>query len=305
MLELRPLLLAGARDRLPGVQPGLRGEAGAVVGVRAGAAPQVRLADLGEREGDGAATGQRGGALALAEGPGGEEGELGLVGLGLLQLFEFGALRAGERGDQLLDRGEVGRDLGLGGVLLDDQRLGGLEGLLGLLLQAVERLPVGLQLVQELGLRAAGRGQQFGDGDGLVRVLGEQEFGVGGGGAVAVLGGGELGGDVRPGVDLLLLPVEPALEVGERGLLFGDLGHGAVVLLGGGLGALVEPVQLVEQRAEGGLGRGERVGAGGGGDAGARVGCGVGGLGGDRQRERGGRKDCSAPQGRPHPGAYS
>ncbi|MFD0529882.1 hypothetical protein ACFQ1I_28695 [Kitasatospora arboriphila] len=212
------------------------------------------------------------GALALAERTGGEEGELGLVGLLPLQCLQFAALGAGERADHVLDGGEPLGHVGLGGLLLGGERGGLDERLLGLGLQLDEGGAVRLEAVQE-GLLGAARGvEQLGDDDGLVGVLGEHEVGEVGGPATAVLGGGELGGDVHAGVDRGLLGLDPGAEVGDLGLLGGLPGDGGVVLLGGGLGLLVELVQPVEHRAEGGLGVGQRVGAA----ATVRVGAGVG-----------------------------
>ncbi|TQF03456.1 hypothetical protein E6W39_15970 [Kitasatospora acidiphila] len=86
-------------------------------------------------------------------------------------------------------------------------------------------------------------------------------------------------------------------------LLGGELLRGGVVLLGGGLGVLVELVDLVQQRAQGGLGGGQRVGARRGGGSGD----GVGGGRGERRRGRGRqgqgrhRQHRRAAQRGPHP----
>ncbi len=281
--ELRPLVLADPGDRVPGGQPGLRSEAGAVVVDRPGATPQVVVAELRHRERDGLAPGRRGRALALAECAGGEEGQLGLVGLLLLQLLQLAALRAGERADHLLDGRQLGGDVPLDLLLLGGQRLGLDEGGVGLLLKHRQRGTVGLELVQEGRLRAAGGGPQLGYVDGLVRVLGEQQVGVLGGVAVAVLRPGQLGGEVHAVTDGDLLAGQPGVQVGGRGLLLGELGGGRVVLLGRGLGVLVELVQAVQHRPEGGLGVGQRVRAGGDRHGGLRRGR--GGVRGTGQRE--------------------
>ncbi len=102
VVQPRPLLLAGPRDRCSGPVPGHGGQARAVVRRGALRAPFVRLPELLHREAH-RAVALGGGLGVVAERAGRHEPLLLLGDPALLELRQRGQLLGGERGEELLD----------------------------------------------------------------------------------------------------------------------------------------------------------------------------------------------------------
>lgn len=241
--QLGPLLLAGARDGAAGVRPRLRGEPGAVVGLRPLRAPHVRFADLVDRVRERPVALRRGGPGA-AEGARGQQVLLGTVGAPLFETGQFGQLLGGEVGEELLDLLEALLHV----VLLPLLPLG--ERLL-----LVERPARGAREVGGLplapgepvdgGLAFAGRaGQDVALVERALRVFGEQHPHVRGEIAAALV---LLAGEAAGGAPA---PRERGARGGER---CGDplvLGLAALQLDVGGLVRLGRLLRLPVQRLE-------------------------------------------------------
>lgn len=278
--QLGPLLLARTGHVHPGARPGPRGEPGAVVRLRSLRAPQVRFADLldgvveclapvGRRRPKAPAHAPRRGVRHLlcpclrrdlrlrrgrrlrrrvTERARSDQLLLRLVRVGLLALGDRRDLLGGERGEHLLDIGQLRPDrvalllLLRGERLLFGEHLPGLGGEgVGAPLAVGEpgdgRQPALLRPVHQMLLI-----------QGVLGIVGEQQLHIGGefGGALVLLAGQlpDLGPAAHQG---LARAGEARSDVLHLGLLGLELDLGGVVVLGRLLGLLVQLSHVGEQ----------------------------------------------------------
>lgn len=246
--QARPLLLAGAGDRGPGVSPGLGRQARAVVRSGALRAPFVGLPDLLHRVPDGPFALLRRLAVVLAERTGRDQPLLRLRDAVPLQPLQGGEPVGGEGGQQFLDGGQPPA-YGVAFLLLA-RRQGELcvEGGPRPARQPVGPAFAARQPADRHGPLARQLPDQMPLVEGVLRIAGEQQPQIRGDpGAALVLLAGQPSGRSPAVVQRQPRPHQADVQPSGLGAPPHELLLGGVVGLGGLFGLAVQPLKLRQE----------------------------------------------------------